>query len=503
MAGKAPQSEQKPAEPTPGAVALLLMGVLAVATVALMTQRVLLNSVLLWLHSNAWVLVVLAVASGLSAIAQRRKRPSLLGLTWLLTILALVVGAFAVSYLRAGVYAQSIETATDRPVPGFAERAPFVVARAQAASLVTTNGALGDTTFLADPATYASIVATRSPIGGYAQVVESTLDVVSGEGDTRSCDVDREAAGLRLGGLFASSLARAIIGEAGYGTVIAQQDAYGYCADGVPFVVVPLQQQTGLFPATRVPAGVALYDGATGELEIVADPAAAGIPGPVYPITLAQTQRESTRATEGFWAFTFATRGFAATDETTSAQAEEEDGTQGQDANQGNTSEFNLALVDGGTSYVTPLRYLGRGTAKIVALSQVASDTATPGELNPLTVLVLPAEQQRLDNRTVEESIRTQHDNLGWASGLDVFEVAPIDGDTWVATIGMSRTVSYRAYYDVATERVTIVEIGTARPDPSEPADPDLADLADLTDAELLELQRRIIEELQGRLTAP
>ena len=65
---------------------------------------------------------------------------------------------------------------------------------------------------------------------------------------------------------------------------------------------IPLYQLRGWWHPVNDFYGVALYNGATGELTI-ADTAekVAEIPGPVYPMSLARTQRVSLAAEESWW----------------------------------------------------------------------------------------------------------------------------------------------------------------------------------------------------------
>ncbi len=194
--------------------------------------------------------------------------------------------------------AAGMEATTDA-IPAYAPRAPFEVAANQTTSHVTTNGTLAETTYIPSTEHFGALVADRGLTAGYKEVVWQTL-TDSGQSHADNCAFTATHP-LRFGGWFGANLARAIIHQAGYGTVIDTSDAYGVCQDGKPLVLVPLKAYTGWLAPYQVPAGVAVYDGTTGTLTVHRDVQAGQFPGPVYPMSLAAAQRDATTAMGSWW----------------------------------------------------------------------------------------------------------------------------------------------------------------------------------------------------------
>jgi hypothetical protein len=180
---------------------------------------------------------------------------------------------------------------------------------------------------------------------------------VEGSGhDAQKCRFS-DVADARLGGSFGHNLGR-LISEQRRWVRFVGDDAYAYCDGATPMVVVPLTRQVGLFVVTERPVGVAVYNGATGAVDIVDRPT--GVPGPTYPRSLAARQREATHGMSGFADWWFDRSGWDAAD----------DG-----ANADNESEFTLARTDGsGPLYVTPLTPRGAASS-VVAVSTVPAGT--------------------------------------------------------------------------------------------------------------------------------
>jgi len=266
---------------------------------------------------------------------------------------AFIVWCIANTYWRQSEYAETIHVTADS-TPTFTQRAPFQVAAAQAKSTLGDNpGDLVDTTYLAADDTYTSLVERRGWTTGYSTALVQHVPL-AGRATGATCDFS-DAADSRIGGSFGGNLGRRI-NEAQRGVSWDENDVYGYCAPDpdlpgnpdarIPMVVVPLTEQDGLFVVTERPAGIALYNGNTGQLTIRTD--ATGTPGPVYPLSLAAAQREASTTLGGFFDWLYQRAGWETTDD---------------DTNSGNNAEFNLA--DENTRrplYVTPLT--GRGSAR-------------------------------------------------------------------------------------------------------------------------------------------
>lgn len=429
-------------------------------------------------------------------------------------LLAVVAAVLAHGYLHnRAIYQASVAVVTDQEAPTFAERAALEPARAQAASAVTSNGELvttaygaedsegerqvgADVTYLPDQGVYTALVTRRGWLAGYSEVVSMELGLTGQTATSTSCLFDADA-NDRLGGWWHTSLSREIVQAAGLGTVFNRGDAYAFCDGERPVVVVPLKTQSGLYPVTQKPAGVAVYDGLTGEVEVLRE--VGGTPGPVYPISLSERQLEATRASGGFWDHVFGRVGFLDTS-----------GDPG-DPNAGNNADFTLALADGsGSAYATPVVVRGGSTA-ISGLGVVAADVVTPGTLNTYTVHRFAAGEQRPANSAVVDDIKARYGDLPWATGLRVFEIAPVSPQTWVASIGLDRNVTHRVHLD-ADGASCLLTGASQTPDCGAPAPRDGEgegesppagvgiDLGSLSDEELAEMLRDVAEEAQRRL---
>lgn len=208
------------------------------------------------------------------------------------------------------------------------------------------------------------------------------------------------------------------------------EDLYGYCADGVPMVVLPLKEQDGWLVVTERPAGIAVYDGRTGAITLRPD--ATGVPGPAYPLTLARAQRESTHALSDLWDYVFGRVGWESTDE---------DG----DVNAANNAEFVLPDPrDGGGNYVTQLT--GRGSATSISAISVIRATATGDALAPLIVHRL--DPTWVSTSAIAQRVQADYQDIPNWQNLKILEVAPTGGTGWVATIGNDQNILYRVAGD-------------------------------------------------------
>lgn len=422
-----------------------------------------------------------------------------------LAALVVIVGighGAAFAYNTDLIYTADVEV-VDRAVPDFADRAPYDVAVASATrNLGDTTGTAANSKVLVDESTHgvwSTLVERRGFLEGYEAVrlydVPLYGNVTSAQ--TSSCEFDVAQARHKAGGLLPhNSLDYLVLANVPLNVTFNAGDLYAYCEDGEPRIVVPLKSLDGFWFPTWSAYGAAVYDGSTGVIDIVTD--TSDLPGPVYPISLAATQRSAMNATSDFWDYLFGRSGFETTD-----------GDEG-DPNFGNTAEFGLRFLgqrDGG--YVTPLTPRGDSTS-IVALSVIDSTTATFGERNPVTVYRYPDGQSRVANTAIVQSMKSEYSWMpDWASGLRVFEIVPGADGAWVASLGQSQSVVYRAVidadgsavlFDANGEEVTRTSGAGAEPSMPGTETPDIdSDLSDLTSEQLRELAEAILNELTSR----
>lgn len=291
-------------------------------------------------------------------------------------------------------------------------------------------------------------------------------------------------------------------------------DAYGYCdADGEPVVVVPLWAYDGWWTVTKVPAGVAVYTphgldvmdaDEMAEPVVGDDPLAGllaphGIEGPTYPTSVAQRQREGLRGMFSFGQYYSRTAGY----DLTSKDHE--------DANLGNTTELILVDQDGRPDYLTPLT--PRGSSQ--SITAVAVVPATQDGTGRVPVLVntsvdLPATSTIATNIREASISGDSSWTSRWASGMTVYEILPGQDGTWVASIGQGQAVSYRAVIaSDGTVEVTNVVTGQTGGDGevadggSVPLPEGGLDVSGLTDAELVDLLRGVVDEMDRRQGGP
>ncbi len=203
-------------------------------------------------------------------------------------------------------------------------------------------------------------------------------------------------------------------------------DAYGICdKEGTPWVVVPLKKQVGWAVVTERPAGVALYNGSTGSLE-VHDDAPEWVNGVTYPMSLAEKQRESGTA-QGTWMQWWRNLIGWKTAEG--------------DANASNGSEYVLGNDEDSTAYTTLLSNQGNSTG-IAAVSTVDAHRSVNGELTPYVVYTFPAPWVSVD--AITSRIKADYQDIPNWQTLHVQEIAPLDAQRWVATIGNDQNTLYR-----------------------------------------------------------
>lgn len=103
-----------------------------------------------------------------------------------------------------------------------------------------------------------------------------------------------------LGGVAWNSLEREIHkAPGGRGHLVVKEDAWGWCRDGKPVVVVLLVQSAGKLFLTTFPSGVAVVT-SDGTLTIDTEVSPGEYPGPVIPTSIARNMWQANNATDGF-----------------------------------------------------------------------------------------------------------------------------------------------------------------------------------------------------------
>lgn len=487
----------------------------------------------LWFTGSAAIIVFAAIIAGV-ALALRgvssSGNSSYYDKTWnnapmafagvaiaVVALLGGIVSAVSFGYNTDAKYVAEMEVIENKPVPEFADRAPFDVAVASAKKqLGDTAGTVGQMKILpaeSDNGLWAAPIVRRGMFVGYESVMELNLPLFgTGNAKTQNtCDFDKDLATHRAGGALPHNSLRYLVNSnTPLNVVYDGADLYSYCDGDTPFVVAPLKQVTGFWYPEWSSAGAAVYNGSTGELQILTD--TSEIPGPVYPISLAERQRSALPAIDkSFTEHFFGRSGWVSTSKATESVVAEEDT---DDPNTLNATELNLRYLEESESgYVTSLTPRGESTS-VTAVSVVDSGTAEAGTRNPLRIYVYKDGEHREANSTMAQSIRSDFSYMpDWASGLKVFEVAPGKDGSWVASIGQTQSVVYRAI--IAEDgSITLIDgkgkamTGTSstgsgeEPAPApvagRPVDPGV-DLSTLTPAELQELGNEILSELAKR----
>lgn len=319
----------------------------------------------------------------------------------------------------------------------FRERAPYDVADA------TSSRTLGKTTgdvsgkirsipAAGDTGEYTTSVIRRGMFQGYesTQTLTPPLYGTADASDVTFCDFDPHAK-LRFGGFWpVNNLQTAIYHMTPVGTNADRGDAFVVCDGDIPKVYAPLTRQEGFAVTVRVPAGVAIYNGKTGELTIEQDYSGKL---PVYPQSVTKVQRISTTASGSLLDYWFSRVGW------------EDTGKDESDPNGANRAEFGLSDLDGGKQlYVTPLNPRG-SSSSIVALGVGEASTMTAGEFNDFTVYSYAGDEVRQANSSVADAITGGVLQGYQAEALSVFEVVPAKDGDWSAMIGKKQSILYRA----------------------------------------------------------
>lgn len=444
-----------------------------------------------------WFIVLAAVLAGVLWTLAYSKESNVS--TALASILSVgVIGAviwsfFGYAYTFNKQYVSTVEY-TDGAVESFEDRAPFDVANAIAYdSMQNTTGDATTVRYVADQDTWTMPVIRRGFAPGYESIQQTVIPLfgTAQSKDTTFCEFDPNNTLQMRGGLPHNDLPRSILWNVPLNVSLDQE--YGYCNnENEPIIVVPLIATEGLFPAKQVAYGVAVYNGVSGDLDILTDAEdVAEIKGSTYPTTLERVQVSSLTASGSYWDFLFKRSGY-------------EDVTK--DGANPTPNPTGIQLIDSATNEpvrVTPLTPRGSST-NIVAMSS-QSATYNGDKLNTITVNRWENGKTRNANSSVADNIKSQHSSLSdWANGMEVFEIVPGQDGNWVATIGKERSIVYRA--TITQEGVITLykpdgsTVGTVDTETDEVVEyaPDSL-MSDLTTDELKALADRVIEELALR----
>lgn len=423
----------------------------------------------------------------------------IIAMCWMVTV---------ADYTRlSSYYAKGVEVAQDSEAQSYANRAPFEVASATSnANMQNVNGTATAVKSLPDDADHGVwnvLVVARGLWVGYEtlQTMNLPLYGTPANSDVSFCAFNPNMQLRHGGALPHNNLSRAIYGQVPLNVDWDTRDVYGYCdPNGDPIVVTPLKQIDGFFFPTWRYYGVALLNGNTGDIIILTDVDEINqIPGPVYPLSLASTQRVSTSATGGFWDYYFGSQGY----ETATAD----------------NSEVNLRNAENDESYfVTTMNPRGESTS-IVAVTETAASVVelNGNQLNPLKLNILPQERIRSANSTLENDIRTAYSYMPEFTNSEaslILEITSGENGNWVASIGRIQSVNYRAYITVNGSETTIelvdargniiAQNGSAGTEDVQDGDTTLipvpgADLSGLTVEELKAINDAVVAELAAR----
>ena len=153
------------------------------------------------------------------------------------------------------------------PLPEMALRAPFVVAERQSSSEPLRHRRQHRGDGLPAPQDGHTPGESPGPFQPGYEVLLSQRLALTGQADGTRCSFSA-AAQKRMGGMFGHSLERAIAAR-DFMLIAKERDAWGYCDGETPMVVVPLTRLHNWLAPRDVPAGAAVYNGASGELRIL------------------------------------------------------------------------------------------------------------------------------------------------------------------------------------------------------------------------------------------
>lgn len=454
-----------------------------------------------WRESTPfWFWFVIGLVGLIGVMASEKKR-IIFGSIIAASVIFGILFTVPANYNRLNAYYNASVTYEDGMASSYEERSPFEVAqRTSAGNLMNHTGNIQETKALpseGDHGNWNSLLTTRGPFQGYEAVQNSDyplFNTPNPQTDIKFCEFDRNNTLRNDGSMPHNNLSRSIYGMVPLNVDYNAGDIYSYCnAEGEPVVVVPLSQIDGFFYPTWSYYGIATYNGKTGALDVMTDKDEINeVPGPVYPMSLAAIQRESITAGGDFWSYFFGTFGYvSATD----------------------NAEVNLRSVDDGSYYVTSMSPRG-SSSSVVAVAEVSSDTVSGDKYNPLVLNIFPNAKERSANSTLRDQIFSDYAYMPDFnnSEVEVFEITAGKDGSWVASIGRSQSVMYRAYISSSNEITlvnkngTVIAKGNVAPETGngEPGEVTVtpvpgSDLSGLSTDELKQLGNAVMDELAKR----
>ncbi len=483
--------------------AFIVLGILSLFLFDPLTRARFINDwVIIWGFPLLIIVVLGAVVVFFLAVD---KVPAAL-VIGILGVGGLILYSEARSYNTDLAYASTIQETNDT-MPTLKERAPFLVAERQASSnLSGINGQIGGTDYLADSNHYSTLVDRKGNFNpGYAAIINQTI-ALTGQASGKPCLFDEKNAHQRMDGYFDNSLTRAIATKDSM-LIAKKDDAWGYCDGDTPKVVVPVTRLNGWINPVHVPAGVAIYDGHTGNVEIRSEVKAGELPGPVIALSYVQRVNDSLATHNGDW-WSMVQGQSGLTDEVKDAN----------DPNKDNHSAFSLAYKDApGSVYASP--FTSRASSRSIEdIALLESGHVKDGESPKVTLYHLQAPRQ--SNSATADKIKADYSSLnGWATGLSVQEVIPVSHDEWAASIGLNQNVVYRVLVkadgssclaNADGEKIRCIDkdgktVGASAPEASaagngsaSPAAP--GDIGALSNEDLAKLQSAVTAEVLKRL---
>jgi hypothetical protein len=214
-------------------------------------------------------------------------------------------------------------------------------------------------------------------------------------------------------------------------------DEWGYCDGAQPIVVIPVTQQVHWMDRTvDTAAGIIVVQGDHGTTKLTYKNGVkpGEYPGPVYPLSLVERQRE-----QAMWAAgrqNMERNGFGFEPATSNAQA-------------GNVSDYLLRdSQTGRLVYVTPLTLRNSTSELFVAYAESYADEVSNGQLNQMSIYVLADNDQRrinIDNLEADARNYLLQKVPGFfSSDGKLVEFVPVDGDIWRAFGELNGRVVYQ-----------------------------------------------------------
>lgn len=445
---------------------------------------------------------------------QNHTSPALAAVSGVLCV-ALVAGAAwhltTFRYRANDTHYVETLTAVDDDPPAFQERPPYP----QAAGILPRRqgdlrGVIGEVTYVnKDGKGYWTALVDGEGVGRKATGVIEWNGKDDSAGNFRSCEFPEPVDALD--GILWNSLVREFRDESGgRGALFDRGDAYGYCDGGDAVLIAPYTRISGWVLPHEVPGGVAVVSDGSITLDTHAEEGE--YPGPVYPISLVARQQDALRSRGSFGDHWFRRDAFLE-----DGHAEFEGGTTDdeENPNKGNTGQFSLITEDGTGMYVTPL-VPKRNGRQITAVATVDSGHVKAGEYNELRLHTLS--ERRKSNEEVVQDIEAVFLRAGIpnVTSFRIMEVTPRDPDVWVASIGKTLEVLYNV--EIKPDGSTCIfdalsgdqlrcssSSDTETPDPDgtgTPAPVPTGPLSDMTTDDLIDLKRRVDDEVETRLAS-